>query len=192
MSANVATVLSNLAELLRTEAEAMDQRAAQIEQTLLEIADEAQWRKAIISPTGALCRLAVRPSRIHRFGVFAEEAIPAGNDIIQYTGERVSRKEAVRRSRCSRTYLLRLNSYWFVDGSANGSGAEYINHCCEPNVRFHGDGNEVWCQAIRDIRAGEELTIDYKFPRDSALVPCHCGATGCRGTINRAGRTRDC
>jgi len=38
-----------------------------------------------------------KPSRIHRWGVFAQERIPARRKAIEYTGERVSRREAKRR-----------------------------------------------------------------------------------------------
>ena len=40
----------------------------------------------------------VLPSAIHRWGVYAEEAIPANRKVIEYTGERISRKETKRRS----------------------------------------------------------------------------------------------
>jgi len=38
--------------------------------------------------------------------------------------------------------------------------------------------------AEHDILAGEELTIDYRFDHDVQKVPCGCGSSGCRGTIN--------
>jgi uncharacterized protein len=42
----------------------------------------------------------------------------------------------------------------------------FINHSCEPNVGFAGN---IVLVAIRDIAAGEELTIDYAFFDDSRL-----------------------
>jgi SET domain-containing protein len=36
----------------------------------------------------------------------------------------------------------------------------------------------------RAIRKGEELTVDYHFANDTEGVPCKCGSTLCRGTIN--------
>ncbi len=39
----------------------------------------------------------------------------------------------------------------------------------------------------RDIRAGEELCYDYKFPLEydeSKRIPCFCGARECRGFMN--------
>jgi [histone H3]-lysine4 N-trimethyltransferase SETD1 len=38
--------------------------------------------------------------------------------------------------------------------------------------------------AKRDIEVGEEITYDYKFPLEDEKIPCLCGATACRGTLN--------
>jgi SET domain-containing protein len=128
--------------------------------------------------------LSMRPSRVHRFGVFSEEPISAGEKVIEYTGERVSRSEAVRRCRKGLTYLYMLDSYRSIDGSAGGSGAELINHCREPNCRFHKEDGRVWIVRVRPIPAGEELLLDYKFRKTYEMAPCYCGAPTCRGTIN--------
>jgi len=38
--------------------------------------------------------------------------------------------------------------------------------------------------AIRDLKAGEELTFDYGYDLiDYRRYPCHCGAPNCRGYI---------
>lgn len=34
------------------------------------------------------------------------------------------------------------------------------------------------------IGVNEEITYDYKFPLEDEKIPCLCGATGCRGTLN--------
>lgn len=57
----------------------------------------------------------------------------------------------------------------------------FINHSCEPNVGF---GGNIVLVAMRDIRAGEELTTDYALFDDyDGRLTCTCGAAGCRGTI---------
>jgi uncharacterized protein len=38
--------------------------------------------------------------------------------------------------------------------------------------------------SLRDIRPGEELTIDYHFDKKVERVLCRCGSPKCRGTIN--------
>jgi Proteins containing SET domain len=51
-----------------------------------------------IDPRHARYRLKVAPSEIHRWGVYAEEFIPRQRKVIEYTGERISRRETKRRS----------------------------------------------------------------------------------------------
>ena len=132
----------------------------------------------------ACFRMILRQSPIHRYGVYAAEAIPAQRKLIEYTGERISRRETRRRGLGPYTYLFTLDSYWTVDGSVGGSGAEYINHSCEPNLRASIVKGHILYISKRKISAGEELTVDYLFPKEIEKVPCQCGSPSCRGTIN--------
>ena len=70
----------------------------------------------------------------------------------------------------------------------------FLNHSCEPNCelvlwkRRKGRGKgipRVWVIANRNVRTGEELTIDYGWPKEEA-VPCLCGSKGCRGWVGEA------
>jgi SET domain-containing protein len=59
----------------------------------------------------------------------------------------------------------------------------FINHSCAANVGVAGN---VVLAAMRDIAAGEELTLDYcLFDSSPSLAPmaCRCGAPGCRGAV---------
>jgi uncharacterized protein len=134
----------------------------------------------------ACFRLEIGPSRIHRLGVFASERIPKGRKVIEYTGEHVGRREAKRRGCGAMTYLFTLNAYWTIDGAVGGSGAELINHCCEPNLYAWNFRGHILYMSKRAIRRGEELTVDYQFSKKIGPVPCRCGAPRCRGTINLA------
>jgi SET domain-containing protein len=139
-----------------------------------------------IDPRHACFRLVVRPSKIHRWGVYAGEDIPARRKVIEYTGERISRRETRRRSDAQdkMIYLFTLDNYWTIDGAVGGSGAEFINHCCDPNIVTEIRKGHILYMSRRPIRRGEELTVDYHFGKDIEEVPCHCGAKTCRGTIN--------
>ena len=137
-----------------------------------------------INPKYARFQLSVRPSPIHRWGVFAEELIPKGRKIMEYTGEKINRRETARRAERTLNYLFTLNSYWTIDGSVGGSGAQYINHCCQPNCYASIQKEHILYMAARDIHPGEELTIDYRFDADVEEVRCGCGSAACRGTIN--------
>lgn len=181
---DVGTACFNLAQLHKAEAAALEQRADWIQEAAAEVNNPEQMAKAVIHRELARYRLSARPSRIHRFGVFCEEPIPSGEPVIQYTGERVSRRVGARRCGQNRTYTVKLDSYWRLDGTVGGSGAELINHCCEPNCAFGAQEQAVWVLSLRTIQAGEELLLDYRLPKDAWIAPCYCGASTCRGTIN--------
>lgn len=57
--------------------------------------------------------------------------------------------------------------------------ARFNNHSCEPSCRTVGDFDI----AVRDIRAGDELTIDYATINVLETFDCRCGATSCRGSV---------
>jgi uncharacterized protein len=58
----------------------------------------------------------------------------------------------------------------------------YINHSCNPNGGIQG---KTRFRAMRDIRKGEEITMDYSTTECSPLweMKCLCGEKNCRKTI---------
>jgi uncharacterized protein len=64
-----------------------------------------------------------------------------------------------------------------------------VNHSCEPNV---GMGGNILLVSMRDISAGEELTIDYAlFLADPGFaMECRCGTAVCRGVVTGTDWTR--
>jgi SET domain-containing protein len=137
-----------------------------------------------IDPAHAPFRLAVRRSRIHRRGVFARERIPAGRKVIEFTGEHITFQEARRRWNPALNYLFALDENLIIDGSAGGSGAEYVNHSCAPNLRARYLRGHLLYFSTRSIQKGEELTVDYRYAGGGRQTyPCRCGASSCRGTM---------
>ena len=58
----------------------------------------------------------------------------------------------------------------------------FANHSCDPNSGYDGADSIV---ALRPIRAGEEIVMDYgtfSFSFDHDFV-CRCGAANCRGRV---------
>ncbi len=139
-----------------------------------------------INPEYACFQLDIRPSVIHRWGIYAGEDIPRRRKVIEYAGERISRRETRRRADANPglIYLFTLDKYWTLDGSVGGSGAEFINHCCAPNIVTEIRSGHILYISNRLIKKGEELTVDYHFAKDVERIPCACGAATCRGTIN--------
>ncbi len=142
-------------------------------------------RSPQIDPCHACFKLSIRPSKIHRFGVYAGEPIPANRKVIEYTGQRISNREANRRDWGKYTYLFELDRYWTLDGSIGGSGAEIINHSCDPNLITRVMKGHILYMSLRRIKPGEELTVNYNFAKDVGESPCRCGAKNCRGTMIR-------
>jgi SET domain-containing protein len=124
----------------------------------------------------------VRRSRIHRWGVFALEPIPARRRVIEYTGEKIDADEHARRDGKRHLYIFALNDRWAVDPIVGGSGAEYINHSCDGNLESHVYGGHIYLTSRRRIEAGEELSYDYNIIGDYN-APCHCGSANCRGSL---------
>jgi len=151
----------------------------------------ANHRVPRVNPKLANFKLRIGRSRIERYGVFAGVAIPARKRVIQYTGERISEREGLRRAvrmlwagKAARIYTVRLNRRWKIDGSVGGSGAELINHSCDPNLTMRKMRGQIFLYSFKKIRAGEELTVDYGF---RCSVPCRCGSSKCRGTMCHLG-----
>ena len=139
-----------------------------------------------IDPRFVHYKLILRDSGIHGLGVYAGQPIPKGRKVIEYTGERISRRETRRRSEIQdkQIYLFTLDNYWTLDGASGGSGAEYVNHSCDPNLYTWIFKGHILYMSARPIKRGEELTVDYHFSKDIEEVPCFCGSAKCRGTIN--------
>ena len=130
--------------------------------------------------------LSIEKSRISGKGCFATIPFSRARKIAEYTGERISDLEARRRARGRRHLrICDIDGRWSIDGARGGNGTHYINHSCEPNAYMKTLSGHVLFFALRDIKAGEEITIDY----EETLLPdsrrCHCGAKNCRGTINK-------
>lgn len=135
-----------------------------------------------------------RRSSIHGRGVFARRVIPDGTRVLEYTGERITKPEAVRREaqRLERqrrghdasVYVFVLNRRHDLDGRGGRSVARFINHSCVPNCRTEVIRGRIWIVARRDIAAGDELTYDYGFRfHEWRQHPCRCGAKRCAGFI---------
>ena len=146
---------------------------------------KAPIRTPRIDPEFACFEMVIKRSTIHRYGVFAAEPIPAHRKVIEYTGERLNRKQAKERDRGKYTYLFALDGYWTLDGAVGGSGAEIINHSCEPNLVARIIKGHILYMSLRPIRRGEELLVDYHFSKNGDKTKCFCGAKTCRGIIEK-------
>ncbi len=84
--------------------------------------------------------------------------IPADKKIVEYIGPIISLEEANKRRG---KYLFELDDERVIDGHSRINIARYINHSCEPNAKGYTTGKRIWIWSLRNIKAGEEITIDY-------------------------------
>ncbi len=121
-------------------------------------------------------KLRVRRSKTGK-GLFAEERIPKGACVIEYTGRPVSEAE---QERMSGKYLFEVSKKVTIDGNVPSNKARYINHSCAPNCEADGPTGRVFILALRNIKAGEELTYDYGEEYfDEHIKPKGCRCTAC-------------
>ena len=139
----------------------------------------------------------VKKSKVHGSGVFATKDIKKGVKIIQYIGEKVTKKEGDKRSaeRIKKylnkknegsVYIFELNKKYDIDGSPSYNKARYINHSCDPNCEVDIIKNEIWIISIKDIKKSSELNYDYGYPFDKDDYndhKCKCGSNKCIGYI---------
>ena len=138
----------------------------------------------------------IRSSPTHGRGAFATRTIRKGTRIVEYRGARSTWEVACERAPSDpsdpyHTLLFELVDGSVIDAGVRGNAARWINHGCEPNCEaIEYDDGRVFIHARRTIRAGEELTYDYRLSfvgpisrRAREALRCRCGARRCRGTL---------
>jgi SET domain-containing protein len=147
-------------------------------------------------------KIEARLSPIHGNGVFATAAIRKGERIVRYKGKLRSHDEVDEEygddDENGHTFLFTLNDEYVIDANVGGNIARWINHSCKPNCESEIEENangkrskdKVFIHALRDIKAGEELTYNYGIVLDEPhtakvkkLWACKCGAKNCTGTM---------
>jgi len=129
-------------------------------------------------------RVYVAPSSIPGEGTFAAVDIAAGERIFAVDDSNVvpdgaDLKEVERRYRHHCDDLA--GGKKVILGEPDGC----INHSCEPNLARRTVEGVRYEIALRDIRAGEELTHDYCINGGGDTVwECNCGSGRCRRIIH--------
>jgi SET domain-containing protein len=108
----------------------------------------------------------LRPSQIDGIGCFTDIRIEKGELVRVWDGEDstwVPLREAHasrHRDLYKRFGIRSTGGYWVPPDFLRMSAGWYMNHSAQPNLQ--SDDGEVTYYALRDIAAGEELTIDYR------------------------------
>lgn len=126
----------------------------------------------------------VRRSPIHGKGLFALRAFTARARILEYVGNKISKRESLRLCERGNTCIFALDEASDLDGNVQYNRARFLNHSCTPNCEAALTAGRIWLVARRDISAGEELTFNYGYDLvDYREYPCHCGSLRCVGYI---------
>jgi SET domain-containing protein len=140
-------------------------------------------------------RIKVRKSGVHGKGVFSTTTLKKGEVLIEYVGEVISWKEALRRhphdpKDPDHTFYFHVDDKHVIDAKYGGNAARWINHACAPNCEADEIDGRIFIKALRKIKPDTELFYDYGLIIDEPYTKklkkqfeCRCGTKGCRGTM---------
>lgn len=131
----------------------------------------------------------MKGNSIAGFGIYATRTIRQGEIIFKGEGkaQRLITKRFVgntwneEEKMHFRRYAYPVSKELFILWDEDPSEWAPQNHSCDPNTAF--DGLNV--VALRSIKKGEELTLDYALFLDENMEPfeCSCKSSNCRGLI---------
>ena len=135
-------------------------------------------------------------SKVHGTGLFATTNIKKGVQILEYIGDKVTKREGDKRAdkqikkakkykKNGMVYVFELNKKYDIDGDVKTNYAKLINHSCAPNCEAEIKKNRIWIVAIKNIKKNQELNYNYGYPYDSDYIDhiCKCGSSKCIGYI---------
>lgn len=134
-------------------------------------------RLSYLSPKTDVCE-----SKIHGRGLFATADI-AKDEIVAVKGGHIINRKTLREQVTPHLgpVEIQIDNDLFiapVTAEEREGSMLYSNHSCNPNLGMRG---EITLVAMRDIRAGEELTHDWATTDDDDYsAECQCGAPNCR------------
>ncbi|EGZ26543.1 hypothetical protein PHYSODRAFT_470699 [Phytophthora sojae] len=120
-------------------------------------------------------------------GLVAKEAIPAGEVIGDYLGHIQLFGPPCKNGPVNEGFRMHLktrttgNKHVGIDALECGGKLRLMNHACDPSARFHevqtGSKLSVVAVTIRDVKAGEQVTVSYG---NKLWFVCRCGWEGCQ------------
>ncbi len=126
----------------------------------------------------------VKSSLIHGYGLFAKHPIRKGAVVAIKGGYVFDRKTLDKiESRIGPSYIQVEDDFYIGPLRKNDIKGVmiYSNHSCNPNIGVRG---QITFVAIRNIKAGEELTHDWAMTdNEQYRMKCNCGEKNCRGVI---------
>ncbi len=121
----------------------------------------------------------IATSNIHGKGILAGEVIQRGEVIQPIRGKMKFMTIKNKDDSLSHPNWIGVAKDQWIDPD---KPYKFLNHSCDPNAGVKGKINIV---AIKEIKEGEEITMDYSIIEGDDLweMKCGCGAANCRGVI---------
>ena len=118
-------------------------------------------------------------SKIHGFGVNLGEDAKKGEVISRIKGEMKFKVNKNKRDALANPDWVGVAKDQWIDPA---KPYKFLNHSCDPSVGIKG---RLSLTALRDMKEGDEITIDYSTIEGDPLweMECACGAQGCRKII---------
>lgn len=128
------------------------------------------------------------------FGLFVCEDLKPGTLVIEYVGEVVNQEQMGTRAQKyakqgqPHFYFMTLRPNQIIDATCKGNLSRFMNHSCSPNCETQkwivGGKIKIGLFTLKNIKAGSELTFDYKFVRfGKEPQKCLCGEPNCTSFI---------
>lgn len=118
-------------------------------------------------------------SNIHGLGVNIGENVKKGEIVARIKGEMMFKVNADEKDALDNPDWVGVAKDQWIDPA---KPYKFLNHSCNPSVGIKG---KVTLVALRDLKEGDEVTIDYSTiegdPRWKML--CACKERNCRGEI---------
>ena len=127
-------------------------------------------------------KVCIEKSKVDGVGMYAEDDFKKG-DVVFIKGGHILTRDELFSSGVINSYLPLDDNYFL--GATNKEEEDsiklFINHSCDPNCGLRG---EITFVAMRDIKKGEELTVDYAMiDNEDYEFKCSCGSSSCRGKV---------
>ena len=126
-----------------------------------------------------LKKIFIGPSKIHGKGVIAKKALKRGETAFIIKGKLVKVLVHNKNEALNGPDWVGVDKNMWIDPFVP---SRYLNHSCNPSCGIKG---RVTVVALRKIKQGEEITVDYSTIEAEPLwyMKCNCGSKNCREKI---------
>jgi SET domain-containing protein len=114
-------------------------------------------------------------------GMFASQPLIKGDLIAVWGGDVVTTEEFHNLPFESQRQSAQVEDGFHLVSTKTGPG-DWVNHCCDANAGLDG---QIVIRAMRDIKVGEEVCIDYAMVDSTPGedFECSCGRANCRKLV---------